>query len=90
MQRPRAPFHYAVPAFRSLWAADFVSAVFIKDTGTLLSPRGGKRAEISSGGLGVAGLQASEDRGQNANCGHQQQGEFQLFHHSSLLGELLL
>lgn len=55
-----------------------------------MSPRGGKRAEISSGGLGVTGLQASENRGQNANGGRQQQEEFQLFHHSSLLGELLL
>lgn len=35
---PRTPFHYAVPAFQSLWAADFVSAVFIKHTGTLYLP----------------------------------------------------
>lgn len=55
-----------------------------------VSPRGGNRAEVSSGDLGVTGLQVSGDRGQNANCGHEQQEEFQLFHHSSLLGELLL
>ena len=55
-----------------------------------VSPKGGYRAETARKDSGVIGLQGSGDKGQNTNCAHQQHEEFQLLHHSSLLGGLSL
>lgn len=87
MQCPRASFYYAVPAFQSPWAADFVSAVFIKHTGTLYLLEVATEQRIHLETWESLDSRQVGTR-QNANCGHKQQEEFQLFHHSSLLREL--